>query len=219
MEAREFVAGLVEEMRALFARLGERQTLEAESGGRLEVATLLKLALQSELEAAELAGFWMPTTPEIEAKMVFARQCGDEMKHYHLIAKRLGELGVDLAGHDPLAQGHSALYHHAKGLKRTVERIAAGPFAREAIAEVRNAQFIAFCEGAGDEETARLYREVIQPDESLHHRLGREFLERHAVGEELQAAVRAATHDTLAIADELSTLVERSTGMGPLPVS
>jgi len=219
MEARDFVAGLVAEMSALFAKLGERQTLEAESGGRLEVATLLRLALQSEVEAAELAGFWMPTTAEIDAKMVFARQCGDEMKHYHLISKRLTELGEDLAGHDPFAQGHSPLYHHAKGLKRTVERIAAGPFAREAIAEVRNEQFIAFCEASGDRETARLYREVIQPDESLHHRLGREFLERHATTPELQAAAAAATRDTLAIADELSTLVERSTGMGPLPVS
>ncbi|MCB1007498.1 MAG: ferritin-like domain-containing protein [Acidobacteria bacterium] len=219
MEAREFVAGLVAEMEALFARLGERQTLEAESGGRLEVATLLRLALQSEIEAAELAGFWMPTTPEIDAKMVFARQCGDEMKHYHLISKRLGELGEDVSGHDPLAGGYSPLYHHAKGLKRTVERVAAGPFAREAIAEVRNDQFIAFCEAAGDAETARLYREVIQPDESLHHRLGREFLERHATTSELQAATAAATRETLAIADELSTLVERSTGMGPLPVS
>ncbi len=219
MDAREFVAGLVTEMQALFSKLGERQTLEAESKGRLEVATLLRLALQSELEAAELAGFWLPTTAEIDAKMVFGRQCGDEMKHYHLISKRLGELGEDVAGYDPHAEGFSPLYHHAKGLKRTVERIAAGPFAREAIAEVRNAQFIEFCEAAGDETTARLYREIIQPDESLHHRLGREFLELHATTAELQAAAAAATRDTLAIADELSTLIERSTGLGPLPVS
>ena len=56
-------------MQALFARLGEQETLEAESQGKVEVVTLLRLALKSELEASELAGLWMPTTPEIDAKM------------------------------------------------------------------------------------------------------------------------------------------------------
>ena len=218
MTGPEFVAGLVAEMRALFAQLGEQQTLEAESAGRVEVATLLQAALKSEIEAAELAGAWLPSTPEMDAKLAFARQCGDEMKHYELIAARLGELGVDVAGHDPLAEGASPLQQYLKGLKTTVERAAGGPFAREAIAEVRNAQFIAFCERAGDLETARLYREVIQPEEVLHHRLGRAVLERLCVTPELQAAAAAATRTTLAIADELSTLAARGGG-GPIPVS
>lgn len=219
MTGPEFVAGLVAEMRALFARLGEQQTLEAESAGRVEVAVLLGAALKSEIEAAELAGFWMPTTPEMDAKLVFARQCGDEMKHYQLIAARLAELGGAGAAVDPLADGYSPLYHYLKGVRGTVERVAGGPFAREAIAEVRNAQFIAFCERAGDATTARLYRDVIQPDELLHHRLGREVLERLCVTPELQAAAAAATRTTLAIADELSTLAARGGGPGPIPVS
>ena len=65
MDSKTFVAGLVEEMRRLFARLGEHETLESEAEGRMDVVTLLKLALKSELEASELAGFWMPTTPEV----------------------------------------------------------------------------------------------------------------------------------------------------------
>lgn len=219
MNGPEFVATLVEEMRALFARLGERQALEGESGGRIEMVTLLQLALQSELEAAELAALWMPATPELDAKMVFARQCGDEMKHYALIQSRLEALGQETTSFDPLATGFGPLYHYLKGLKSTVERIAGGPFAREAIAEVRNAQFIAFCEASGDHETARLYREVIQPDEVLHHRLGREVLERYCTTPELQAAAAAATRATLAIADELSTLAERATGAHPIPAS
>ncbi len=218
-ESKKFIAALVEEMHGLFARLGEHETLEAESGGRIEVVTLLKLALASELEASELAGFWMPSTPEIDAKHVFAAQCGDEMRHYHLISQRLAELGDDLSGFDPLAEGHSPLYQYMRGLRTTVERIAAGPFASEAIAEVRNTQFIAFCESVGDLETARLYREVIQPEEVHHHHIGREFLERHANTPELQELVAAATRNTLAIADELRTLAERTTGLHSLPVS
>ena len=63
MTSKEFVAHLVEEMDQLFARLGETETLESESGGQVDVVTLLRLALKSEIEASELAGFWLPTTP------------------------------------------------------------------------------------------------------------------------------------------------------------
>lgn len=219
MHSREFVTRLVEEMQQLFGQLGERETLESESQGRLEVVTLLKLALASELEAAELAGSWMPSTPEVDAKLVFASQCGDEMRHYALISRRLEELGEDVAGFDPLADGHSPLYQYMRGLRTTEERIAAGPFASEAIAEVRNAQFIAFCESIGDHETARLYRETIQPEEVHHHHLGREYLEKHAVTAEQQERVAAATRTTLAIADELRSLSEKTTGLMALPVS
>jgi bacterioferritin (cytochrome b1) len=217
--AREFVAGLVAEMQAVFARLGDGQALEAESQGNVDVVPLLRAALKSELEAAELGGLSLPTTPEIDAKSAFAQQCADEMKHYRLIAARLAELGESLEGFDPFADGYSPLYHYVKGLKTTVERIAAGPFAREAIAEVRNAQFIALCERTGDHETARLYRDVIQPEEVEHHRLGRAVLERLCTTPETQQLAAEATRATLAIADELSTLAERSTGMGPIPVS
>lgn len=215
----EFVQGLVDEMRALFARLGERETLESESGGRVDVVTLLELALKSEIEASELAGFWMPSTPEIDAKLALAQQCGDEMKHYQLIVDRLRALGRDVAHLDPLADGYSPLYHYLRGLRTTIERVAAGPFAREAIAEIRNAQFIAFCESVGDEETARIYREVIQPEEIHHHRLGREILERYATTPELQELAAAAARNTLAIADELGTLAEKTTGMHSIPGS
>ena len=168
MNSKLFVAGLVEEMDRLFARLGDTETLEAESEGQVDVVTLLRLALKSELEASELAGYWMPTTPEVDAKMALALQCGDEMKHYGLISQRLVELGEDLSDFDPLADGHSPLYPYLRGLRTTVERIAGGPFASEAIAVVRNAQFVRFCRAVGDEGTARLYAETIQPEEAHH---------------------------------------------------
>jgi hypothetical protein len=217
--APEFVAGLVAEMDALFACLGERETLEAESEGRVEVVTLLRLALGSELEASELAGYWMPTTPEIDAKLLLAEQCGDEMKHYALICRRLEELGEDVSGFQPLAEGYSPLYHYLRGLRTTVERVSAGPFAREAIAKVRNAQFIAFCEAMGDAATARLYHDVIQPEEIKHHELARSILERLCTTPELQELAAGAMRSSLAIADELRTLAEKSTGRHPIPVS
>jgi bacterioferritin (cytochrome b1) len=219
MNGPEFVAHLQAEMRGLFESLGESETLEAESEGRVDVVTLLKLALQSEMEASEIAALWMPTTPELDAKQVLAHQVGDEMKHYDLIARRLGELGEDLAGFDPLADGYSALYQYLRPLRTTVERIAAGPFAGEAIAEVRNAQFIAFCRSVGDEGTARLYEEVIQPEEVHHHRIAADFLARHCTTPELQELAAAAARNTLAVADELRTLEEKRSGIRNVPLS
>jgi len=219
VNSKEFVASLVEEMDRLFARLGETDTLESESDGQVDVVTLLRLALKSELEASELAGFWMPTTPEVDAKMVLALQCGDEMKHYGMISERLAELGEDLTGFDPLADGHSPLYQYLRGLRTTVERIAAGPFANEAIAQVRNAQFVNFCRSVGDEGTARLYVEIIQPEEAHHYHLGREFLEKYCTTPELQELAAAAMRNTLAIADELRDLAAKTTGIHSIPVS
>jgi 1,2-phenylacetyl-CoA epoxidase catalytic subunit len=219
MTSKEFVARLVDEMNQLFARLGELDTLESESEGNVDVVTLLRLALKSEIEASELAGFWLPSTPEVDAKMALALQCGDEMKHYGLISQRLAELGEDLSGFDPHADGHSPLYQYLRGLRTTVERIAAGVFASEAIATVRNAQFVSFCQSVGDFDTARLYAETIQPEETHHHLLGREILEKYATTPDLQELTASAVRNTLAIADELRDLAAKTTGVHNIPVS
>lgn len=219
MNGQEFVTHLETEMEQLFAQLGEQETLEAESDGDVDVITLLKLALGSELEASELAALWMPSTPEIDAKRMLAQQCNDEMEHYLLISRRLEELGEDLSGFNPLGEGYSPLYQYLRPLRTTVERIAAGPFTSEAIAEIRNAQFIAFCRSMGDEETARLYEEAIQPQEIHHHRLAAEVLARHCTTPELQDLAAGAMHNALAIADELRTLKQKVTGLSNIPVS
>lgn len=219
MDSREFVAGLVDEMQQLFSRLSDRELLESESEGRVEVRQLLRLALHSELEASEIAAYWLPTTPEIGARTLLAEQCADEMRHYNLIAARLEELGEDLGGFDPRAEGFSPLYHYLRGLRTTEERIAAGPFTCEAIAEVRNAQFIELCHAVGDVGTARLYEDTIQPEEIHHHRWGREYLEEHATDPDVQERVAAAVRSSLAIADELKSLAEKTSGLPGLPVS
>ena len=216
VDGERFVEALLGEMRALFDRLGERETLESESGGRVDIPTLLRLALKSEVEAAEIAGLWMPSTPELDVKSAFACQAGDEMKHYELICRRLEELGES---REELEAEHSALYSYLTTLQTSVERVAAGPFAREAIAEVRNAQFIELCLANGDRTTADLYLEVIQPEERHHHELGCRLLGKYAVTAELQGLARDAMRSSLAIADELRTLTEKSTGLQGVLVS
>lgn len=219
MDSKQFVGQLFSEMEGLFAQLGEHETLEAEAEGKVEVITLLKLALKSELEASELAAFWMPTTPEVDAKRLLAEQCGDEMKHYELISQRLAELGADLGEFNPVGEGYSPLYRYLRSLTTTVERIAGGPFACEAVARIRNLQFIDFCRSAGDYRTAEMYETVIQPEEVHHHIRAREILEKYCTTPEAQELATNACRSALAVADELRSLKEMTTGLHAIPMS
>ena len=209
------------------------KTLKAELEGRLEpletysieqevdeegdVPMLLKIALKNEVEASEIAAYWMPTTPELAVKLGFARQVGDEARHYRLIQEQLQAMGVSLEGFDPMAGGYSPLFKALQGLETTVERLAAGQFTREAIAVRRNEMFIEYLERRGQKAVAALYRDEIQPDESHHHRLGLTGLERLITGEgDLQKA-RAAMEMTLAISDEMKKAARSRTGKKTIP--
>ncbi|HEX7604875.1 MAG TPA: ferritin-like domain-containing protein [Polyangiaceae bacterium] len=188
-------------LRAL-ARIRERAaTSPAKAAEPLTVVRLLMLGLKNELEATECAAAWIVTTPELQAKLAFARQVGDEARHYRLIENRLRELGAELP--DPTKLPRSPLLDYLLGLKHTVERVAAGQFTREALAVVRNEEFIRFCETHGDHATAALYTDVIQPDETHHHQLGRSILRALATTDELQHLARDASARTLSMADEL----------------
>jgi len=215
--AEALVAELDERNQAVLARLAPDATLVPEVSGHLTVANLLKVALKNEIEATEIAARWLVTTDDVEVKMAFARQAGDEARHYRMIAERLAELGVDLGGFNPLANGYGPLFAYLDSLTGTVERVAAGQFTREAIAVVKNRQFIEFCERVGDRETAALYRDTIEPDERYHHELGRRLLLRFAGSAEAQAAAAAAARRTLALAEELQQKALATVGIHHAP--
>jgi len=212
----EFVTQLQEENRVTLERLGQLSAA-GEAPQDLTVQRLLRVALKNELEASEIAAVWMTTTSELDVKLAFARQVGDEAKHYRLIAERLAALGVDVEKLDPREGGYSALYEYLRQLQSTAARVAAGQFTREGIALVRNQCFIDFCESRGDHETARLYREVIQPDEQRHHDLGRELLARYAATDNEQQVSRQAARRTLELAEEIQEMARVKTGISRAP--
>ncbi|MGH7278920.1 MAG: ferritin-like domain-containing protein [Candidatus Rokuibacteriota bacterium] len=217
MTAEEFVAQLDADHQRLLARLAPDDTLKPEVEGDLTVVNLLKVALRNEIEATEIAARWLVTTAELEVKLALARQVGDEAKHYRMIAERLRGLGFAATSFDPLATGYGPLFQYLDGLQSTVERVAAGQFTREAVAVVKNRQFIEFCERAGDRDTAALYRDVIEPDERHHHELGRRLLLRLADTEDAQAAARRAARRTLELADELQRKALATAGIHHAP--
>jgi uncharacterized ferritin-like protein (DUF455 family) len=200
------MAGFVEEMNtALWQVLAVRDVALArlgESVKKADMAVLLQGALRNEMEAAEIAARWMPGTPEIEAKIAFAQQSGDEAKHYGLIHRRLQDLGADLTGFSPYRDGHTKLFHYLEGLETTVERVAAAQFTREAIGYKYNQLFIAFCEAAGDSATAEMYRFGIQPDEMRHHEWGKRLLAALATEKSQREAANQAMLTVLDLAEE-----------------
>ena len=217
MTAEEFIRQLAGENQRRLGLLAPADTLKPEVEGDLNVLNLLKVALRNEIEATEIAARWLVTTDDVDVKLAFARQVGDEAKHFRMIAERLRALGFDAKSFDPLAKGYGPLFQYLDTLTTTVERVAAGQFTREAIAVVKNRQFIEFCEHAGDRETAAMYRDVIEPDERYHHELGRTLLLRLATTQEAQAAATAAARRTLELADELQKTALATAGIHHAP--
>jgi uncharacterized ferritin-like protein (DUF455 family) len=217
MTAEEFVRELDGRNQAVLRQLAPDAALAPEVSGNLTVVNLLKVALKNEIEATEIAARWLVTTDAVEVKMAFARQAGDEAKHYRMIADRLRELGFDARSFDPLANGYGPLFNYLDKLATTVERVAAGQFTREAIAVVKNRQFIEFCDRVGDRVTATLYRDVIEPDERFHHELGRSLLLRSATTPEAQDLARRAAARTLALAEELQAAALQTAGIHHAP--
>jgi len=178
--------------------VGAGQTSLALAAGAPGDATqLLQIALANEINVSELAAAWMPSTREIDVKIAFARQAGDEAGHFQLVADRLTALGFDVASFAP---ADNPLFQYLRSLTTTVERIAAGLFTLESIAYGVNENFMAFCAQRGDAETVRIYREYIQPDEAAHQQLGQRLLAKYAVTPELQQTARDIVARLLEIA-------------------
>jgi hypothetical protein len=216
MEIEAFLAELDAQNAHALERIGVAAAREPAAD--VTVARLLVLALKNELEATECAAMWIPTTREVDVKLALARQAGDEAKHFGLIEKRLAELGVEASGFEAsLAGPRSPLLQWLATLETTVERVAAGQFTREALALVRNDEFMRFCELQGDAPTAALYRDIIQPDERHHHQLGRKLLTRLAVTEEARDQARAAARKTLEMAEELQEIARMKMGISRAP--
>lgn len=216
LSGEEFVAMLAEENRASLEKLG-RLSAAGDAPDELTIERLLRVALKNELEASEVAAIWMNTTSELDVKLAFARQVGDEARHYRLISERLAEMGVDASKIDPREGGYSTLFEYLRALQSTVARVAAGQFTREAVALVRNQCFIEFCESRGDQATAALYRDQIQQDEQHHHQLGRLLLARYATTADEQHIAQQAARHTLELAEEIQEMARLKAGISRAP--
>lgn len=211
-----FVQQLKGENETLLVKLDAAPVVNPASGADASIAALLKIALKNEIEAAEIAAQWVPTTSELDAKLALARHAGDEARHYQLLADKVRDLGILLDGYDPLSPPSPVLVY-LRTLEQTVERVAAALMAREAMAGRRNAQFMKFLEVVGLKEIAQLYRDVINPDEETHHRAGCALLARLAVTSQQQESARRAARRLLEIGEEVRSAALAKTGAPVIP--
>ena len=217
MNSSDFVAQLLEENTEILKRLEPRETLEADVGKSINMVALLKAALRNEMEAIEIAALWIPDTMEPDIKLALARQTGDEARHYRLIKERLATLGEDSSPVLSETPPKTKLFKYLSGLTSSIERAAAGQFTREHIAMVKNNQFVNYCKEVNDTETLAMYQDIICPDEEYHHLLGKTILEKYATSRELQEQARAASLQTLQLAEEMQRVASEvlGTGRGP----
>ena len=172
--------------------------MSLEGGATGDATAMLQVALANEINVSELAALWVPTTAEVDVKLAFARQAGDEAGHFMVVSDRLRALGFDVDGFR--APTESPLFRYLQSLTTTVERIAAGLFTLESIAYGVNENFMAFCTAMGDAETVRIYREYIQPDERAHQELGQKLLAKYANTPALEQLARDTVAKVLDIA-------------------
>lgn len=184
-------------------------------GGSTETKALLQVALVNEINVAELAASWVASTAEVDVKLAFARQAGDEAGHFQLVAERLRAQGFDPDAFVPPAR--NPLFAYIGSLTSTVERVAASLFALEAIAYGVNENFIAYCRAHGDAETVRLYEEIIQPEEREHQQIGRTLLAKYAVTDEDRARANAVVDQVLAIASSTRAAAATKLGVACFP--
>jgi 1,2-phenylacetyl-CoA epoxidase catalytic subunit len=215
MDGSQFVAALKAQIEEKLAKLNADPLL-AEAGETAKLAPLVKMALKNEMEAAVIAAEWVATTPEVDARISLAMHAGDEARHYELVAQEAQRLGVSLAGFDAL-EPPSPVLTYLRTLTTTVERVAAALVAREAMGGRRNVQFLKFLDAAGHQGLARLYREVINPDEERHHQSGCAVLARLAGAHEEQEGARRAALRLLEIGDQVRTALMEKTGAALVP--
>jgi uncharacterized ferritin-like protein (DUF455 family) len=165
--------------------------------GSGDPAKLLHVALANEINVSELAAAWVPSTAELDVKLAFAKQTGDEANHFTLVADRLAALGLPVASFQITS---NPMFEYLRTLPTTIERVAAGLFTLESIAYAVNEQFMALCASRGDDETVRIYREYIQPDERAHQLIGQRLLATYATTADAQRLARDTVGKLLEIA-------------------
>src|SRR5579859_1347152 len=121
MNGAEFVAELKEENESILAKIDAPPLFSGFPTNEL-LATLIKMALKNEMEATEIAAEWVPTTPELNAKLALARHAGDEARHYQLLEEKARAIGISLEGFRPL-DPPSAVLDYLRTLTTTPERI------------------------------------------------------------------------------------------------
>lgn len=216
MNVYSFLDSLKAEHEESLAMLSESPVVEQLGKATAGLPALLKIALQNEMEALEIAASWAATAPEPEVKLAFARNAGDEARHYQMLEEKMRAMGVDLSRFRPL-DFPSPLLSYLRTLHTSAERVAAVLVTRKAVGARCNVQFLKYLEAVGVREIAALFRQTIIPDGHRYHASGWEILPRVAVSHADQQRARRASLRVLSICEEVRSLAMLRTGAPAVP--
>src|SRR5437867_12131795 len=195
-DARRFVGALAEENASFWRDRDVRLDPSAPPALRLEqIRYRMRQGVYNELRYVELIAAWIPHVPERELRELLPRQLDDEHRHYHLLRRRLLDLGEDPDAYRPLPEWEALFdWLVACRARPTLEKLAMFQFAGETKSCEGFATLIALAADV-DPETAALYRTGILPDERRHAAIGRCALTLLCDTPGAQAAARAACRE------------------------
>jgi len=176
-DADRFVKELGAENRAYWANRDVRLDPAAAPPLLLsQIRYRMRQGVYNELRATELVAAWIPTVHEKEIRDLLIQQLEDEHGHYHVLRRRLLDLGEDPDAYKPLSEWVDLFeWLVACKTRPTVEKLAMFQFTGETQAAEGFETLIRLAKDL-DPETAELYRTVLLRDEYRHAAIGRQAL-------------------------------------------
>ena len=166
---------------------------------------VMKSRLHNELQAADLYGSWLHSTPEFEVKALMAHSAYEEMTHAELLAERIRGLGHDPFDYRPLP-AQTGMFNALAGLQGTCARIAGFPLAGETVATYLTGMSLRA--PSVPEWIKEPYRRINE-DEVEHGSVPQGVLRRYAIDDEVQDSARRAVAMRLTLFGEYLASLDR----------
>ena len=105
---------------------------------------------------------WVPTSPEMEVKVLMGRHLWDFAQHADLLGKRVFELRAPLHFSPPAAEPYAAWLEGVKGLSATADRLAAFYDGVMPAIVDRHKHYLERTDALQDEPTVRILDRILQ---------------------------------------------------------
>jgi hypothetical protein len=109
----------------------------------------------------ETLASWVPTTPELEAKVLFGRHVWDFAQHADQLGRRTGELRVQLQYSHPPTPGYLRVLETLAGAEGTVERVSGFYDVLVPDLESRFKAYVAATDPIDDEPSIRIIERIL----------------------------------------------------------
>lgn len=121
-----------------------------------------------EIRLMEMLARWVPTTPEMEIKILFGRHVWDCAQHADVLGRRAFELRAPLHYTLPAAPSYEALLREAAEVEPTAERVAVFYDALRPGLSARYRDYVSGTDALMDEPSVRILENALRDHERMH---------------------------------------------------